>query len=88
MIRLLFLLTLGLGAYMLWRYLMAVPAEKRRSVYLKTGLWALVIIAVLLTVTGRMHWVGCGFDCTAVGCSTITSHADQAVSLSTSAAPE
>lgn len=58
MIRLIFLLTLGLGCYLLWRYLIAVPPEKRRSVYLKVGLWSLVVVALLLAATGRMHWVG------------------------------
>ena len=58
MARLIFLATFALAAYLVWQYLAKVPPEKRRASYIKAGLAVLVVVVVLLTLTGRMHWVG------------------------------
>ena len=58
MVRLIFLATFALAAYLAWQYLTKVPPEKRKATYTKAGLTALVVIVILLTVSGRMHWVG------------------------------
>ena len=58
MARLIFLATFALAAYLVWQYLAKVPPEKRRASYIKAGLAVLVVVVIVLTLTGRMHWVG------------------------------
>ena len=56
--RLLLILALGISAWLVYRHLKSLPPQQRRTETLKVaGIVALVIV-VLLTLTGRMHWIG------------------------------
>ncbi len=39
-------------------YLRKLPPEKRRSVLLQYGLYLVALLAILLVLTGRLHWIG------------------------------
>lgn len=56
--RLLLLLAVAAVAYLLVRRVRSLPPQRRRAEYLKLALGALLVLALFLTLTGRMHWVG------------------------------
>ncbi|MYM62074.1 DnaJ domain-containing protein [Pseudomaricurvus sp. HS19] len=39
-------------------YLKKLPPEKRRSLLLQYGLYLVALLAILLVLTGRLHWIG------------------------------
>jgi len=59
--RLILLLAIALAVYLLFRRAQAMPPHKRRSEYIKLALGVTVVIVVIATLTGRMHWVGAAF---------------------------
>jgi len=56
--RLLFLLAIVAVLYVLVRRIGQLPPHRRRGEYLKLGAGVAAVAVVLLTLTGRMHWVG------------------------------
>jgi hypothetical protein len=56
--RLILLLAVLLVAYILIKRAQSVPPHKRRSEYFKLGLGFAVFLVIILTLTGKMHWVG------------------------------
>lgn len=58
MARVLLLLALAIALYLMFRRTQSVPPHRRRAEYIKFGLVIAVAIVVVLTVTGRMHWLG------------------------------
>ena len=69
MARLILLLAVGITAYLVYQYLKALSPQQRKPAYLKIGLGVLVVLVILLTVTGRMHWVGAALTALLVGAS-------------------
>lgn len=59
--RLLLLLAIALVVYILFRRAQAMPPHKRRGEYIKLALGITVVIVLIATLTGRMHWVGAAF---------------------------
>lgn len=59
--RLFLLLAVATVVYILFRRAQALPPQKRRSEYIKLALGVTVVVVVLATVTGRMHWIGAAF---------------------------
>lgn len=58
MSRLLLLLTAGLILWLIYQRLQNTPPHKKRAEYIKVGLGVLVVVVVLLTLTGRISWIG------------------------------
>ena len=56
--RVLLLLGLAIALYLMFRRTQSVPPHRRRAEYIKFGLVIAVAIVIVLTVTGRMHWLG------------------------------
>jgi hypothetical protein len=56
--RLILLLAVLAALYLMFRRVQTVPPHKRRAEYIKLGLAVAAAIVVILTVTGRMHWLG------------------------------
>jgi len=56
--RLLFLIALIAVFYLLLRRIAAMPPHRRRNEYLKLGLVTALVVAVLLALAGKMHWLG------------------------------
>jgi hypothetical protein len=56
--RLILLLAVIAVVYLLFRRAQSMPPHKRRAEYIKLGLGITVVVVILLTLTGRMHWVG------------------------------
>ncbi|WP_439105927.1 DnaJ domain-containing protein [Congregibacter sp.] len=56
--RLILLLAIGAVVYILLRRVAAMPPHKRRGEYFKLGVGVAVVAVVLLTLAGKMHWVG------------------------------
>ncbi|MEM1114529.1 MAG: DnaJ domain-containing protein [Pseudomonadota bacterium] len=56
--RLLLLLAVALVLYILLRRASTLPPHKRRAEYIKIGVGVAVIAVVMLTLAGKMHWVG------------------------------
>ncbi|WP_439101986.1 molecular chaperone DnaJ [Congregibacter sp.] len=56
--RLILLLAVGAVAYILLRRVASMPPHLRRGEYFKLGLGAAVVVVILLTLAGKMHWVG------------------------------
>jgi hypothetical protein len=56
--RLLLLLAVIFAIYVLLRRARSMPPHKRRGEYIKLGLGMAVVIVVIATLAGRMHWVG------------------------------
>ncbi len=69
MSRLILLLAIGLIVYIVYQRINALPAPQRKTAYLKTGGVALLLVVVVLTVMGRMHWVGAAITGLVVGVS-------------------
>ena len=56
--RLLFLLAIVAVVYLLLQRIAGLPPHRRRGEYLKLGAGVAVVAVVLLTLAGKMHWVG------------------------------
>lgn len=56
--RLLLLLAVIAVAYILINRARSVPPHKRRGEYIKLGVMFTVFLVVILTLAGKMHWVG------------------------------
>lgn len=56
--RLLLILAIALVLYILLRRASAMPPHKRRAEYIKIGIGAAVVAVVILTLAGKMHWIG------------------------------
>ncbi len=56
--RLILLLAVIAVLYIMFRRVQNVPPHRRRTEYIKLGLAVAVAVVVILTVTGRMHWLG------------------------------
>lgn len=56
--RLLLILALAAIVYILYQRARNQAPHKRRAEYIKLGLVVAVALVIVLTVTGRMHWVG------------------------------
>ena len=56
--RLILLLAVAAVAYILIQRARNVPPHKRRSEYVKLGLGFAVFLVIILTLTGKMHWIG------------------------------
>ena len=67
--RLILLLVIGVTAYVVYQWVTALPPPQRKKAYMKVGLTVLVALVVLLTVTGRMHWLGAAITALLVGAS-------------------
>jgi hypothetical protein len=65
--RLILLLTVGLIVWIVYKRVSALPATQRKSAYLKIGAVSLLVIVVLATITGRMHWLGAAITALVVG---------------------
>ncbi|MCZ6830940.1 MAG: molecular chaperone DnaJ [Gammaproteobacteria bacterium] len=67
--RLILLLVLGTIAYVVYQRVSALPPPQRKKASLQIGLWVLVVVVLLATVTGRMHWLGAAITALLVGAS-------------------
>ena len=67
MARILLLLAIAGVIYILFLRARGVPPHKRRAEYIKLALGVTVLIVIILTLTGRMHWVGAAFTALLVG---------------------
>lgn len=56
--RILILLALAIIAYIAIRRIAKLPREQRRGTYLKLVFGGLLLLVVVLTVSGKMHWIG------------------------------
>ena len=56
--RLILLIAIVIALVLLVRRVQAMPPHKRRSGYLQLILGVAVVATVILTLTGKMHWVG------------------------------
>lgn len=56
--RLLLLLAVIAVIYIMLRRAQSLPPHKRRGEYIKLGLGIALVVVVILTLAGRMHWVG------------------------------
>jgi hypothetical protein len=65
--RLILLIAIGLAAWIVYRQIAALPANQRKSAYLKVGVVLLVVVVVIATLTGRMHWLGAAITALLVG---------------------
>jgi hypothetical protein len=59
--RVMLLLAVIAVIYILLKRANAMPPHKRKGEYLKLGLGVLVVLVVIATLAGRMHWVGAAF---------------------------
>lgn len=67
--RLILLLAIAVIGYIVYQRLNALPPAQRNKAYVKVGLGVLVAVVLLLTVTGRMHWLGAAVTGLIVGAS-------------------
>jgi hypothetical protein len=56
--RLILLLAVAAVFYILLKRVATMPPHLRRGEYIKLGLGVAVVIVVLLTLAGKMHWIG------------------------------
>ena len=56
--RLILLLAIAVVLYIMYRRVLTVPPHRRRAEYIKLGLAIAVGVVLVLTITGRMHWLG------------------------------
>jgi hypothetical protein len=56
--RLIFLLAVAAVFYILLKRVASMPPHRRRSEYIKLGLAAAVVVVIILTLAGKMHWIG------------------------------
>ena len=57
MARIAVLLAVAILGYLLWRELKKCPPARRRQLILRSGLFGLVGIILILAATGRVHWI-------------------------------
>lgn len=57
MARILVLMAIALLGYLLWKELKQRSAKQRRQLLLRGGFFGLLAIILVLTATGRVHWV-------------------------------
>jgi hypothetical protein len=55
---LILLLAVAAILYLMYRRVQATPPHKRRAEYIKLGLVVAAGVVLILTLTGRMHWLG------------------------------
>ena len=65
--RLFLLLAVIAVLYILLRRASNMPPHRRKSEYAKIGLGVAVVAVVILTLAGKMHWVGAAFTAVLVG---------------------
>ncbi|WP_250460957.1 molecular chaperone DnaJ [Microbulbifer litoralis] len=58
MARIILLIAVGIFAYLAWQKFQASPPRQRRKLLLQWTLVAVALVAVLLAISGRLHWVG------------------------------
>ncbi len=56
--RLILLLAIGLVIYLLYRRAQSAPPHKRRGEYVKLVLGVALVAVIVLTLAGKMHWIG------------------------------
>ena len=56
--RLILLLAIAVVIYIMYRRVLNVPPHRRKAEYIKLALAIAVGIVLVLTITGRMHWLG------------------------------
>jgi len=56
--RLFVILAAAMVVYILFRRVATLPPHRRRAEYLKLGAGVAVVAVILLTLAGKMHWVG------------------------------
>ena len=56
--RLLFLMAIAAALYLLVKRIQVMPPHRRRTEYLKLVGGVALVVVVLLTLAGKMHWVG------------------------------
>jgi hypothetical protein len=56
--RLILLLAIAAVVYILLRRVAAMPPHRRRGEYFKLAVGVAVVVVVLLTLAGKMHWIG------------------------------
>ena len=61
MARLLLLIAIAFTLWYWWQKGRALAPEQRANFYWKSAFWAILITALLLVASGRMHWVGAAF---------------------------
>lgn len=59
--RLMLLLAIAAVIYLLLRRAQAMPPQKRRAEYIKLALGITVVLVLIATLSGRMHWLGAAF---------------------------
>lgn len=59
--RLIILLAVIAAIYILYKRAQSMPPHKRKAEYIKLGLGIALVTVIILTLTGRMHWVGAAF---------------------------
>ena len=69
--RLILFLVAGIVVFVVYQRATALPPQQRKKAYLKIGLFVLVGLVVVLTVTGRMHWLGAAITALLVGAGRI-----------------
>lgn len=67
--RLILLLAIGIIAFIVYQRLTAMPPANRKKAYIQLALGLLVVVVVVATVTGRMHWLGAAITALLVGAS-------------------
>lgn len=58
MARIILLIAVGIIAYVAWQKFQSSPPRERRKLLLQWLLIGLALVAVLLAISGRLHWVG------------------------------
>jgi len=69
--RLILLLAVGLVIYLVYRHISGLPQAQRRAAWLKVGLAGLAVVVIVLTLTGRMNWVGAAITALFIGASRV-----------------
>ena len=64
----LFLVVVGI-IFVVYQRTSVLPAAQRKKAFLKIGLAVLVGLVLILTITGRMHWLGAAITALLVGAS-------------------
>lgn len=58
--KILLLIAVIAGLWYWWSYQKNLADDKRKSFLWRSGFWLILLAAVYLVVTGRMHWLGAG----------------------------
>jgi hypothetical protein len=58
--KLLLLLAVIVGLWYWWSYQKSLDITKRKPFLWRSGFWLILILAIYLVVSGRMHWLGAG----------------------------